>query len=97
MWHRATDYESLFCFDVRARARTGLLGAHGGAFFSVGFGAIGLRATAYPGRFGEGDHGFEGAVVFRATIPLLLPVVWVPRTGEVGSAGFTHALGRFPM
>lgn len=141
MWHRATDYESLFCFDVcwggllqveslpsvAARdervARVAvagqgawgpfglelgpalettpsggaILGAHGGAFFSVGFGSIGLRGAAYPGRFAESDHGLEGALVFRATLPLLLPVVWVPRTGEVGSAGFTHALGRFPM
>ncbi len=74
-----------------------LLGVHSAFFFSIGVGSAALRLSAYPGRFGEADRGFEAAFVVRETIPLALPLVYAPKTGDLSPAFFTHALGRFPM
>lgn len=67
-----------------------LFGANAGAFLSVGAGSFGGCVTA-------NARGFEGQLLFRATIPLVLPLAWFPRAGAVAPVGFTDRFGRFPM
>ena len=68
-------------------------GAVGGAL-SMGWASFGARVTVLPGRFGD-DGAVEGALLLRATIPILFPL-------RVGADAFEPALfspkmGRFPM
>jgi hypothetical protein len=73
-----------------------MVGIHTGVAISIGCASIGARLTLLPSRFGD-DGGAEGMLVIRATIPLLMPLLYSPSHGTFGPALFSEALGKFPM